>query len=58
VYECNLTIWTKDTIRSFVEIVRQDSVDGKYRYGGTFVGMTEMDAFRISAYQTVAEYSN
>jgi hypothetical protein len=56
VYECNLTIWTKDTIHSFVEVVRQEKENESFHCGGIFVGMTEMDAFRISAYQTVEKY--
>lgn len=56
VYECFLTIWTKEVIRCFVEIVRMEKKDEGYRYGGTFVGMTEMDAYRIQVYQTIEEY--
>lgn len=55
-YECFLTIWTKETIRCFVEIVRSEKRDDGYRYGATFVGMTEMEAYRIQVYQTVEEY--
>jgi hypothetical protein len=56
VYECNLIIWTKETIKTFVEIVRCDkSSGGSHRYGGSFVGMSEVDAQRISVYQTVEE---
>lgn len=56
VYECFLTIWTKEVIHSFVEIVRGEKRDEDYRYGGIFIGMTEMDAYRIRVYQTVEEY--
>lgn len=56
VYECFLTIWTKEVIQCFVEIVRGEKLDDGYRYGATFVGMTEMDAYRIGVYQTVEEY--
>lgn len=55
-YECFLTIWTQEVIRCFIEIVRCDKVEDGYRYGASFVGMTEMDAYRIEVYQTVEEY--
>jgi hypothetical protein len=55
VYECNLTIWTKETIKTFVEVIRRDEAEKGIRYGGVFVGMNEMDAQRISVYQTVEE---
>ena len=56
VYECFLTIWTKEVIRCFIEIVRYDKAEDEYRYGATFVGMNDMDAYRIQVYQTVEEY--
>jgi c-di-GMP-binding flagellar brake protein YcgR len=54
VYECDIVIWTKETIKTFVEVVRHDG-EGSNRYGGRFVGMSENDAQRISVYQTVEE---
>lgn len=56
VYECFLTIWTKEVIQCFIEIVRREKQDDGYRYGAIFVGMTEMDAYRIQVYQTIEEY--
>lgn len=56
VYECLLTIWTKEVIRSFIEIVRSDRAGGRYQYGGVFIGMNDMDAKRIELYQTIEEY--
>lgn len=56
VYECYLTIWTKEVIQVFIEIVRVENVDQGFRYGGSFIGMNEMDAYRIQVYQTVEEY--
>ena len=55
VYECFLTIWTKEVIHAFVEIVRSEKADARYRYGATFVGMNDQDAYRIQVYQTVEE---
>lgn len=56
VYECFLTIWTREVIHVFIEIVRGEKKEDGYRYGGIFVGMLDMDAWRIEAYQTVEEY--
>lgn len=53
VYEAYLTIWTKEVIHAFVEIVRIEKVDDAFKYGGIFIGMPEMDAARIEIYDTV-----
>lgn len=53
VYEAYLTIWTKEVLHAFVEIVRIEKKDAKFSYGGIFIGMPEMDAARIETYQTV-----
>lgn len=54
VYEAYLTIWTKEVIHSFLQIVRIELVeDGGYGYGAIFIGMPEMDISRIEVYQTV-----
>lgn len=51
VYECNLTIWTKEVIHSFIEIVRVSKAeDGSFNYGGIFIGMPETDVNRIAVY--------
>lgn len=52
VYECQLTLWTKEKIHSFIEIVRVLSKDDTYFYGGIFIGMSEMDIKRIEIYFT------
>ena len=57
IYECNLTLWTKEVIQCFLEIIREEKSKDEYTYGTTFVGMTEMEAQRIQVYQTVEEYS-
>ena len=56
VYECSLTIWTKEVIQVFVKIVRAEELENGFRYGGLFVGMNDLDAYRIQVYQTVDEY--
>lgn len=52
VYECNLTIWTKEVIHCFVEVVRSFEKAGELGYGGIFIGMPEMDSKRIEIYTT------
>lgn len=54
VYEAYLTIWTKEVIHAFLQIVRIElGSDGCYEYGAIFIGMPEMDMSRIEVYQTV-----
>ena len=44
IYETFLTIWMKETIHAFIQIVRMERLDEKqYRYGAVFIGMSEMD---------------
>ena len=52
VYEAYLTLWTKEVIHSFIEIVRITKVENTFSYGGTFIGMPEMDQKRIEIYDT------
>jgi hypothetical protein len=54
VYESYLTIWTKETLHAFLEIIRMDKImDGVYEYGAIFIGMSETDASRIETYGTI-----
>ena len=55
VYEAFLTIWTKEVIHAFIEVVRIEKIGEKFIYGGIFVGMPEMDAQRIEVCKTVNE---
>ena len=55
VYEAYLTIWTKEVLHAFVEIVRIEKCDEGYAYGAIIIGMPEMDAARIETYQTVED---
>lgn len=57
VYEGALTLWTKEVIPIFVEIVRANKRDeGYYNYGGIFIGMPESIANKIGFYQTVKNH--
>lgn len=54
VYESFLTIWTKEVLHAFLEIVRIEmKEDGTFEYGAIFIGMPEMDAARIETYNTI-----
>lgn len=53
VYESYLTIWTKEVLHAFLQIVRIELKEEEYVYGAVFIGMPEMDASRIEIYQTV-----
>ena len=55
VYESFLTIWTKEVIHAFLQIVRIELKSGGYAYGAVFIGMPEMDSARIETYQTISE---
>lgn len=57
VYEAYLTIWTKEVIHAFIEIVRIVKESDTFSYGGIFIGMPEMDAARIEVYDTVKTIS-
>mgnify|MGYP002857103442 CR=1 FL=1 len=57
VYECLLTIWTKETIHAFVQVVRSVKQDDTCFYGGIFIGMTEVDMKRIEIYERLLERS-
>ena len=53
IYEAYLTIWTKEVLHTFMEIIRIEKKGDVFNYGATFVGMPGMDASRISIYDTV-----
>lgn len=55
VYESFLTIWTKEVLHAFLQIVRIDLKQDGYSYGAVFIGMPQMDSARIEVYQTVNE---
>lgn len=56
VYEGHLTIWTKEIISTFIEIVRIEKAEDIFIYGGIFIGMPELDSSRIAIYDVVHTY--
>ena len=55
VYESYLTIWTKEKIHCFVEIVRIEIKAQTIEYGGIFIGMPDSDLQRIEVYNIVED---
>lgn len=55
IYEAYLTIWTKEVLHAFLQIVRIEMKGDSFIYGASFVGLPEMDASRIEVYQTLNE---
>ncbi len=54
-YEANLTLWTKEVLHVFVQIVRAAKIDDRFHYGGIFIGMPDADKMRIEVYETVKD---
>ena len=54
-YEANLTLWTKETLHVFIQIVRAAKIDDGFHYGGIFIGMPDSDKMRIEVYETVED---
>ena len=53
IYEGTLTIWTKEKIKVFLDIVRKHQIEGTNNYGAHFVGMPDLYKRKIGVYQTV-----
>jgi hypothetical protein len=50
-YDTRIQIWTRDIIHVVIRIVRcEQTEDGTYRCGATFVGLTRPDALKINIY--------
>ena len=54
-YEANLTIWTKEVLHVFIQIVRAKKDGDTYHYGGSFIGMPEDVKKRIDVYELVED---
>ena len=57
VYEGNLTLWTKETIDAFIEIVRIEKSSNYYIYGAIFIGMPESTTNRIAIYDVIHSFN-
>lgn len=55
VYEAYLTIWTKEVVHAFIELVRVNGDGEEFEYGGIFIGMPQTDVQRIQIYETLQE---
>ena len=55
IYEGTLTIWTKEKLKVFLDIVRRHEIDGGFNYGAHFVGMPDLYKRKIGVYQTVED---
>lgn len=53
VYESFLTIWTKEVLHAFLQVVRIEMKGSTYSYGAVFIGMSEVDKNRIEIYQKI-----
>lgn len=54
VYEAYLTIWMKEVVHAFLEIVRIERIgEDQYNYGAIFIGMPESELQRISVHDTM-----
>lgn len=54
VYEVFLTLWTKEVLHCFLQIVRIEMKgENQYSYGSIFIGMSEAEASRIETYSTI-----
>lgn len=54
-YEANLTLWNKDKLHVFIQIVRAAKEGDIFHYGGIFIGMPDADQMRIQVYETVQD---
>ncbi len=52
-YEAFLTIWTKEVIHVFLQIIRAAQIDNGFNYGAIYIGMPDTDRQRIAVYGTV-----
>lgn len=58
VYQGKLTLWTKEQLQVFLEIIRIKEKEDTYHYGAVFIGMSEFLTNRIGAYQVVERESH
>ena len=54
-YETTLTLWNKDRLHVFIQIIRAVNMGNTFQYGGIFIGMPDQDRMRIQVYETIEE---
>lgn len=54
-YDADVELWTKDKIHTVLKVVRKRKEDSIWEYGCVFLGLSEMDAYRIEVYQLQLE---
>ena len=55
-YNTEIEIWTKERLKTVIKIVRVQKVDANiYRYGCIFLGLSDVDRFKIDIYQMIDE---
>jgi hypothetical protein len=57
VYESHIMIWTKEVIHVLLRIVRVEKKEERYEYGTIFMGLSEVDAFRIEVWDAMEQAS-
>ena len=53
VYDSYITIWTKEVIHTLLKIVRKVEKKDGCLYGAIFMGLSDVDAFRIEVYDMI-----
>lgn len=51
IYQSSIIIWTKEVIPVLLKIVRELDQEEKKFYGAEFMGLSEIDMFRIEVYE-------
>lgn len=51
IYQSSIIIWTKEIIPVLLKIVRKVDHGEKQFYGAEFMGLSEIDMFRIAVYE-------
>lgn len=54
-FDTDVEIWTKETFHAIIKIVRKSKLEHGWEYGCVFLGLGEMDAYRIDVYQLSLE---
>ncbi len=60
-YACfavNMTLWNGEGLNTIVKVVRGNLVEKGYEYGCIFVGLTDVDEFRIQVHEILQAYED